>query len=171
MVLTHGHEDHIGAIPYALKKINIPIYGTKLTLGLLENKLKEHKLGKVDLNIVKHGDKIKLGKLEVEFIKTGHSIPDSSALAIYTPVGTVVHTGDFKIDYTPISGDVTDLHKFAELGSKGVLALLADSTNAERSGYTMSESTVGDTFRELFGSAKGRIIMLLLLQMSIEFNK
>lgn len=159
MVLTHGHEDHIGAIPYALKKINTPIYGTKLTLGLLENKLKEHKLGKVDLNTVKHGDKIKLGCFEVEFIKTGHSIPDSCALAIYTPVGIVVHTGDFKIDYTPISGDVTDLHKFAELGSRGVLALLADSTNAERSGYTMSESTVGDTFRELFGSAKGRIIV------------
>lgn len=159
MVLTHGHEDHIGAIPYALKKINMPIYGTRLTLGLLENKLKEYKLGKVDLNTVKHGDKVKLGSFEVEFIKTGHSIPDSSALAIHTPVGTVVHTGDFKIDYTPISGDVTDLHKFAELGSKGVLALLADSTNAERPGYTMSESTVGDTFRELFGSAKGRIIV------------
>ncbi|HLS54274.1 MAG TPA: ribonuclease J [Tissierellaceae bacterium] len=159
MVLTHGHEDHIGAIPYALKKIDMPIYGTKLTLGLLENKLKEHRLEKTRLNVVKHGQTIRLGKFGIEFIKTGHSIPDSASLAIHTPVGTVVHTGDFKIDFTPISGDVTDLHKFAELGQKGVLALLADSTNAERPGFSMSESTVGDTFNGIFSNTKGRIII------------
>ncbi len=159
MVLTHGHEDHIGAIPYTLKKIDVPIYGTKLTLGLLENKLKEHRLNKVKLNVVKAGDTIKLGKFSVDFIRTGHSIPDSVALAIHSPVGTVVHTGDFKIDFTPISGDVTDLHKFAELGQKGVLALLSDSTNAERPGYTMSESTVGNTFNGIFSTSKGRIII------------
>jgi len=159
MVLTHGHEDHIGAIPYTLRKIDVPIYGTKLTLGLLENKLKEHRLDKVKLNVVKPGDSIKLGKFDIEFIKTGHSIPDSVALAIHSPVGTIVHTGDFKIDFTPISGDVTDLHKFAELGQKGVLALMADSTNAERPGYTMSESTVGDTFNGIFRNSKARIII------------
>lgn len=159
LFLTHGHEDHVGAIPYTLKKLNFPIYGTKLTLGLLESKLKEHKLGKVDLNVVKHGDIITAGKFGVEFIRTGHSIPDSSAMAISTPVGTVVHTGDFKVDFTPISGDVTDLHRFAELGKKGVLCLMSDSTNAERPGFTMSERTVGNTFRELFGNAKGRIIV------------
>ena len=159
LFLTHGHEDHVGAIPYTLKKLNFPIYGTKLTLGLLETKLKEHKLGKVDLNVVKHGDTITAGKFNVEFIRTGHSIPDSCAMAINSPVGTVVHTGDFKVDFTPISGDVTDLHRFAELGRKGVLCLMSDSTNAERPGFTMSESTVGNTFRELFGSAKGRIIV------------
>ncbi|MBC8590667.1 ribonuclease J [Wansuia hejianensis] len=159
MVLTHGHEDHIGAIPYTLKRLNIPIYGTRLTLGLLETKLKEHRLDNVKLNVVKHGDTVKLGKLNIEFIRTGHSIPDSSALAIHTPVGTIVHSGDFKIDYTPISGDVTDLHRLAELGQKGVLALLADSTNAERPGYTMSESTVGDTFMDIFSRSKGRIII------------
>ncbi|MDR7870040.1 MAG: ribonuclease J [Tissierellaceae bacterium] len=159
LFLTHGHEDHIGAIPYVLKKVNFPIYGTKLTLALLENKLKEHKLGQVSLNVVKHGDIIKAGRFNVEFIRTGHSIPDSSAIAIHTPVGTVVHTGDFKIDFTPISGDVTDLHKFAELGNKGVLCLISDSTNAERPGFTMSERTVGDTFRDIFSRSKGRIIV------------
>ena len=121
LFLTHGHEDHIGAIPYVLQRLNVPIYGTKLTLGFLENKLKEHKLKNVKLNVVKHGDVIKSGTFKVEFIRVGHSIPDSSALAIYTPVGTVVHTGDFKVDFTPISGDVTDLHKFAELGSRCTL--------------------------------------------------
>lgn len=160
LVLTHGHEDHIGSIPYALKKIDMPIYGTKLTLGLLENKLREHKLlSSADLNVVKHGDKIKLGVFEVEFIRTSHSIPDSAALAIHTPVGVVVHTGDIKIDYTPISGVVTDLHKFAELGKKGVLLMMADSTNAERPGHTMSESVVGETFKEMFSGAKGRILV------------
>ena len=159
LVITHGHEDHIGAIPYTLKKLNIPIYGTKLTLALLETKFKEHKLEDVSLNIVKHGESVKLGKFEVEFIATGHSIPDSSALAVHTPVGIIFHTGDFKIDYTPISGEVIDLTRFAELGKEGVLCLMADSTNAERPGYTLSESTVGDTFKDMFANAKGRILV------------
>lgn len=159
LFLTHGHEDHIGAIPYVLNKLDFPIYGTKLTIALLENKLKEHRLGKVSLNVVKHGDVIKSGPFDIEFIKTGHSIPDSSAIAIHSPVGTIVVTGDFKIDFTPISGDVTDLHKFAELGREGVLCLISDSTNAERPGFSMSERTVGNTFRELFSTSKGRIIV------------
>lgn len=159
IVLTHGHEDHIGALPYVLAKLNLPIYGTKLTLGLVETKLKEHKLDNVKLNVVKHGETIQLGALDIEFIKTGHSIPDSAALAIHSPIGTIIHTGDFKIDYTPIDGDVIDLNRFAELGNKGVLALLADSTNAERPGYTMSERTVGNTFRDIFANHKHRIIV------------
>lgn len=159
IILTHGHEDHIGAIPYILAKMDLPIYGTKLTLGLLETKLKEHKLDNVNMNIVKHGETIKLGIFGIEFIKTGHSIPDSSALAISTPVGMIVHTGDFKIDYTPIDGVAIDLNRFAELGNKGVLVLLADSTNAERPGYTMSERTVGNTFRDIFSQHKHRIIV------------
>lgn len=159
LVLTHGHEDHIGAIPYVLKKLDIPIYGTKLTLGLLETKLREHKLDNVALNVVQFGNVISLGQFNVEFIRTSHSIPDSAALAITSPVGTIVHTGDFKIDYTPITGDKIDLIRFSELGSKGVLALLADSTNVERPGYTMSEKSVGDTFKELFTKASSRIII------------
>lgn len=159
IVLTHGHEDHIGAIPYVLAKIDIPIYGTKLTLGLLENKLKEHKLNNVSMNVVKHGETISLGVFDIEFIKTGHSIPDSAALAINTPVGMILHTGDFKVDYTPIDGDAIDLNRFAEIGNKGVLVLLADSTNAERPGYTMSERTVGNTFRDIFAQHKHRIIV------------
>lgn len=159
IVLTHGHEDHIGGIPYLLKKLRVPIYGTKLTLGLLETKFKEHRLENVSLNTVTYGEKIKLGVFEVEFIKTGHSIPDSAALAIHTPVGIVVHTGDFKIDYTPIDGDIIDLNRFAELGKKGVLVLMADSTNAERPGYTMSEKTVGDTFKGIFLGHAGRILV------------
>lgn len=159
LILTHGHEDHVGAIPYVLKKLNIPIYGTKLTLGLLNTKLKEHNLGDTELNVVNAGDSIKLGDFQVEFIRTNHSIPDSVALAIHTNVGTVIHTGDFKIDYTPISGKVIDLNRFAELGSKGVLALLSDSTNVTRRGYTMSESSVGDTFKDLFSKADSRIIV------------
>lgn len=159
IVLTHGHEDHIGGLPYILKKINVPIYGTRLTLGLLENKLKEHQLKNVELNEVKANDVIKLGCFKIEFIKTSHSIPDSVALAIDTPVGMVFHTGDFKIDYTPINGNLIDLHKFAEIGSKGVLVLLADSTNVERPGYTMSERTVGDTFNDIFLKAPQRIIV------------
>ena len=159
IVLTHGHEDHIGGLPYILKKINVPIYGTRLTLGLLENKLKEHQLKNVELNEVKADDVIKLGCFKIEFIKTSHSIPDSVALAIDTPVGMVFHTGDFKIDYTPINGNLIDLHKFAEIGSKGVLVLLADSTNVERPGYTMSERTVGDTFNDIFLKAPQRIIV------------
>ena len=159
IVLTHGHEDHIGALPYVLKKINVPIYGTKLTLGLVDNKLTEHNIKNVRQNIVKPDDSVKLGCFTVEFIKTGHSIPDSVALAIHTPVGVIVHTGDFKIDYTPINDNVIDLHKFAELGKKGVLTLMADSTNIERLGYTMSERTVGDTFNDIFKKAEQRIIV------------
>lgn len=159
IILTHGHEDHIGGLPYALAKLDLPVYGTKLTLGLVENKLKEHRLDKVNLIEIKASDKIKLGCFTVEIIKTSHSIPDSVALAINTPVGIVVHTGDFKIDYTPINDNLIDLHKFAEIGSKGVLVLLADSTNVERPGYTMSEKTVGDTFNDIFLKAPARIIV------------
>ena len=157
--VTHGHEDHIGALPYVLKEINVPVYGTRLTLGLIENKLKEHSLAKIKLQCVKPGDKVKLGSFKLDIIRTSHSIADAVALAIHTPVGTIVHTGDFKIDYTPIDGQVMDFAKFAELGKKGVLALLADSTNVERPGYTMSEKVVGATFENIFGSAKGRIIV------------
>ncbi|MCR2042833.1 ribonuclease J [Anaerosalibacter massiliensis] len=159
IVLTHGHEDHIGALPYVLKKINAPVYGTKLTLGLVENKLKEHKMKNVKLNKLEAGDSIEIGCFKIELIKTNHSIPDSVALAIHTPVGIIVHTGDFKIDYTPINDEAIDLHKFAELGKKGVLALLADSTNVERPGYTMSESTVGETFNDIFAMAEHRIVV------------
>ena len=159
LFITHGHEDHFGAIPYVLKKLDVPIYATKLTLGLLKNKLKEHRLNNVNLNTVKHGDVIKSGVFDVEFIKTSHSIPDSAAFAINTPLGKVVHTGDFKVDFTPISGDVMDLNRFAELGNEGVLALMSDSTNVTRPGYTMSERTVGETFRELFAQAEGRILV------------
>lgn len=159
VILTHGHEDHIGGLPYALTKLDLSIYGTKLTLGLVENKLKEHRINDVNLIEVRAGDVIDLGCFSIEFIKTSHSIPDSVALAIKTPVGMVVHTGDFKIDYTPINDNLIDLHKFAEIGSKGVLALLADSTNVERPGYTMSEKTVGDTFNDIFLKAPQRIIV------------
>lgn len=159
IVLTHGHEDHIGALPYILKKINVPIYGTKLTLGLVDYKLREHNIKNTKLNVVKPGKLVKLGCFNIEFIRNNHSIPDSVSLAIHTPVGIVVHTGDFKIDYTPINGEVIDLHKFAELGQKGVLVLMAESTNVERPGYTMSEKTVGDTFNDIFMKAKQRIIV------------
>ncbi|MBB6630566.1 ribonuclease J [Clostridium algidicarnis] len=158
--LTHGHEDHIGALPYVLKQLNVPIYGTKLTLGIVETKLKEHGLlSTTELIRVSPKDIIKLKSVSVEFIKTNHSIADSVAIAIHTPLGAILHTGDFKIDYTPIDGDVADLSRFAELGRKGVLLMLADSTNVERSGYTMSESTVGETFKNIFSTAKGRIIV------------
>lgn len=158
--LTHGHEDHIGALPYVLKQINVPVYGTKLTLGIVETKLKEHGLLSVtELIRVNPKDIIKLQSISVEFIKTNHSIADSVAIAIHTPLGAVLHTGDFKIDYTPIDGDIADLGRFAELGRKGVLAMMADSTNVERPGYTMSESTVGETFENIFANAKGRIIV------------
>ena len=160
LVVTHGHEDHIGSIAYLLKEINIPIYATKLTIGLISNKLEEHKLLKTaKLNTVKQGQTIVLGKMRVEFIRSCHSIPDSVALAIHTPVGTVVHTGDFKIDYTPIDDQKIDLGRLAELGNRGVLALLSDSTNAERKGYTMSESTVGEVFDKLFVNCKKRIVV------------
>lgn len=159
VVLTHGHEDHIGALPYLLKKIKVPIYGTKLTLGLVDYKLKEQGINNIKLNIVNTGNAITLGKFKIEFIKASHSIPGSAALAIHTPEGIIVHTGDFKIDYTPIDGEMMDLHKFSELGKKGVLVLLSDSTNVERKGYTMSEKTVGDTFVDIFMNAKQRIIV------------
>lgn len=160
ILLTHGHEDHIGALPYILPQINVPVYGTKLTLGLVENKLREFGLlSMVDLKTVKPKDTVKVGELEAEFIKTSHSIADSVAIAIHSPIGTIVHTGDFKIDYQPIDGALMDLHRFAELGKQGVLVLMADSTNVERPGYTMSESTVGATFIELFRNATGRVIL------------
>ncbi|MFL0268122.1 ribonuclease J [Candidatus Clostridium radicumherbarum] len=158
--LTHGHEDHIGALPYVLKQINVPVYGTKLTLGIVETKLKEHGLlSTVELIRVNPRDVIKLENVSVEFIKTNHSIADSVAIAIHTPLGIVLHTGDFKIDYTPIDGVVADLPRFAELGRKGVIAMMADSTNVERPGYTDSESTVGETFENIFSKAKGRILV------------
>ena len=161
LVVTHGHEDHIGAIPYLLKQVNLPIYGTKLTIGLIEAKLREHKLvNTAKLNVVKAGDTINLGKFSIELIHVNHSIPDAVALAIKTPAGTVIQTGDFKIDTTPIDSQVIDLGRFAELGKQGVLALLADSTNAERPGYTASERLVGESFSTLFKKAeKERIIV------------
>ena len=160
VVITHGHEDHIGAIPYFLKQINVPIYATKLTAGLIRNKLEEHKLLRsTKLKIVNQGDKINLGKMKVEFIRSCHSIPDSVALAIHTPAGIIVHTGDFKIDYTPIDNERMDFGRLAELGNKGVLALLSDSTNSERKGYTMSESTVGEVFDKLFLNCSKRIVV------------
>lgn len=159
IVLTHGHEDHIGALPYVLQKLNVPLYGTRLTLGLVDLKLKERGLTNVQLNVVDSGETIKLGGFDVEFIATNHSIPDSVAIAIHTPLGIILHTGDFRIDYTPVIGKKTDFQKFAELGQKGVLLMMADSTNVERTGYTMSEKTVGNTFKEVFSSAKQRIIV------------
>ena len=151
LVITHGHEDHIGAIPYALKELNMPVYATKLTMGLIENKLKEHNLLRsTRRKVVKHGQSINLGCFRIEFIKTNHSISDAAALAIYTPAGIIVHTGDFKIEYTPVFGDAIDLGRFAELGKKGVLALMCESTNVEREGYTPSERTVGRTLNHLF---------------------
>ena len=160
-VITHGHEDHIGALPYVLKEVNVPIYSTKLTLALISNKLKEHNLTKsTKLKEVKHGQVINLGDFAIEFIKTNHSIQDASALAIYSPVGIVVHTGDFKVDYTPVFGDAIDLQRFAEIGKKGVLAVMCDSTNAERPGFTMSERTVGHVVDNLFNEYKtARIII------------
>lgn len=158
IVLTHGHEDHIGAIPYFLRELNVPIYGTRLTLGLVENKLKEHRLSPKLVTIVP-GQILKLGAFEIEPIRVCHSIADAVAFAIKSPVGTVVHTGDFKIDFTPIDGQKMDLHRFAQLGQEGVLALLSDSTNVVREGYTMSESSVGDTFEEIFRHAQSRIIV------------
>ena len=160
-VITHGHEDHIGALPYILQKVNVPVYGTKLTIGLIENKLKEHNLMKsTKRKVVRHGQSINLGCFRVEFIKTNHSIADAAALAIFTPAGVIVHTGDFKIDYTPVFGDAADLQRFAELGKKGVLALMSDSTNAIRAGFTASERTVGRTFDAIFAEHKtNRIIV------------
>ena len=160
LVITHGHEDHIGAIPYLLKQINIPIYTTSLTAGLIQNKLEEHKLlRKTKIKVVQKGQTINLGKMKVEFIRSSHSIPDAVILAIHTPIGTVIHTGDFKIDYTPIDGETMDIGRLAELGNKGVVALLSDSTNSERKGYTMSESSVGEVFDKLFLNCSKRIVV------------
>ncbi|MCD5413861.1 MAG: ribonuclease J [Clostridiales bacterium] len=159
IVLTHGHEDHIGALPYVLKKINVPVYGTNLTLGLVENKLKEHKLSNITLNKVKAGQEINAGLFKVEFVRMNHSIPDACGIVIHTPLGIIFHTGDFKIDYTPIDGNMIDLHKIAEIGKKGVLVMMADSTNVERPGSTMSEKSVGATFENIFRSTDKRIIV------------
>ncbi|NRT76035.1 MULTISPECIES: ribonuclease J [Clostridium] len=158
--ITHGHEDHIGGLPYVLKQINVPIYATKLTLGLIESKLEEHNiLSDCTLNMVKPGDIIETGNFNIEFIRTNHSIADSVSIALHTPIGIIVHTGDFKIDFTPIDGEIIDLQRYAQLGKKGVLLLMADSTNATRSGYTMSEKTVGETLNNLFIKADGRVIV------------
>ena len=160
LIITHGHEDHIGGIPYFLKQINVPIYATKLTIGLIKNKLEEHKLLRsTKLVEVMQGETLTLGKFKVEFIRSSHSIPDSVMFAIKTPVGTVLHTGDFKIDYTPIDGEIMDLGRIAELGNQGVLALMADSTNAERKGFTMSERSVGEVFDKLFLHCTKRIVV------------
>ena len=160
-VITHGHEDHIGAIPYVFRKINVPIYTTKLTMALIENKLEEHEmLELVKREVVSYGQFVELGDISVEFIKTNHSIQDAAALALHTPAGVIVHTGDFKVDYTPVYGDAIDLQRFAELGRNGVLALMCDSTNAERPGYTMSERTVGEKFEKIFAEyANSRLII------------
>ncbi|MBX9135823.1 MULTISPECIES: ribonuclease J [unclassified Clostridium] len=158
--LTHGHEDHIGALPYVLKQLNVPVYGTKLTLGIVETKLKEHGLlSSTELIRVKPRDVIRLNSVSVEFIKTNHSIADSVAIAVHTPLGVVLHTGDFKVDYTPIDGEAMDFARFAELGKKGVLAMMADSTNVEKAGYTNSERIVGESLTRIFGKTKGRIII------------
>ena len=160
-VITHGHEDHIGALSYALREINIPIYATKLTMGIIERKLAEHNLLKTTRRkVVKHGQSINLGQFRIEFIKTNHSIQDAAALAIYSPAGIVVHTGDFKVDYTPVVGDAIDLQRFAEIGKKGVLALMSDSTNAERPGFTQSERTVGAKFDSIFAEHKNTRIII-----------
>jgi len=168
IVLTHGHEDHIGGLAYLLKKVNVPVYGTKLTLGLVEGKLKEHGLdGKVKLNIIEPKKTVKMGCMAVEFIKVNHSIPGAVGMAIHTPAGVVVHTGDFKVDFSPIDGGIIDLARFGELGSKGVLALMADSTNAERPGYTQTERKVGESFDSLFKNAEGKRIIIATFSSNI----
>lgn len=167
--ITHGHEDHIGAIPYVLKEVNVPIYATKLTLGIIDNKLKEHNLlTKVKRKVVKYGQHINLGCFRVEFIKTNHSIQDAAALAIYSPAGVVVHTGDFKVDYTPVFGDTIDLQRFGEIGKKGVMALMCDSTNAERPGFTMSEKSVGRAFETIFADHKQNRIFVATFASNVD---
>ena len=168
-IITHGHEDHIGALPYILRDINVPIYATKLTVGIIERKLKEHNLLKnTKRKVVKHGQSINLGSFRIEFIKTNHSIADASALAIYSPAGTVIHTGDFKVDYTPVFGDDIDLQRFGEIGKKGVLALMCDSTNAERPGFTMSERTVGKTFDNIFSEHRNTRIIIATFASNVD---
>ena len=167
--ITHGHEDHIGAIPYVLKEINVPIYATKLTIGIIDRKLEEHGMLKtVKRKVVKYGQHINLGCFRVEFIRTNHSIQDAAALAIYSPAGIVVHTGDFKVDYTPVYGDAIDLQRFAEIGKKGVLALMSDSTNAERPGFTQSERTVGITFDHIFAEHKDTRIIIATFASNVD---
>ena len=169
LVVTHGHEDHIGAIPYIEKELNMPIYTTKLTMGLIENKLKEHNLlNNTRRKVVKCGQTINLGQFRIEFIKTNHSIADSVALAIFSPAGIIIHTGDFKIDYTPVFGEMIDLQRFAELGKKGVLALMADSTNADKEGFTQSEKTVGRTFDNLFNENKDHRIIIATFASNVD---
>ena len=168
-VITHGHEDHIGALPYILKQLNVPVYATRLTMGIIENKLKEHNLiGTTKRKVVKFGQSINLGVFRIEFIKTNHSIVDAAALAIYSPAGVVVHTGDFKVDYTPVYGDAIDLQRFAELGKKGVLALMCDSTNAERPGFTASERTLGKTFDNIFADHKNTRIIIATFASNVD---
>lgn len=169
MVFTHGHEDHIGALPYILKELNVPLYATKLTMGLMERKLTEHNLMRgTKRKVVKPGQSINLGEFRIEFIKTNHSIQDAVALAIYSPAGIVVHTGDFKVDYTPVFGDAIDLQRFAEIGKKGVLALMCDSTNAERPGFTASERTVGRTIDNLFAENRERRIIIATFASNVD---
>ena len=168
-VFTHGHEDHIGAIPYVFKDVNAPIYATKLTMGLIESKLKEHGMTSlVKRKVVKHGQSINLGQFRIEFIRTNHSIEDASALAIYSPAGIVVHTGDFKVDYTPVFGDAIDLQRLGEIGKKGVLALLSDSTNAERPGFTSSEKTVGQRFNSIFAEHMTKRIIIATFASNVD---
>ena len=168
-VITHGHEDHIGALSYVLKDINVPVYATKLTMGIIENKLKEHNMVRgTRRKVVTYGQSINLGQFRIEFIKTNHSIQDAAALAIYSPVGTVVHTGDFKVDYTPVFGDAIDLQRFAEIGKKGVLALMSDSTNAERPGFTMSERIVGSKFDQIFAEHRERRIIIATFASNVD---
>lgn len=168
-LITHGHEDHIGALPYILRDINVPVYGTKLTIALIENKLKEHNLLKnTKRKVIKHGQSVNLGCFRIEFIKTNHSIADASALAIFSPAGVILHTGDFKIDYTPVFGEPADLERFAELGKKGVLALMCDSTNAIRPGFTPSEKTVGKTFDNIFAEHKNNRILVATFASNVD---
>ena len=169
LVITHGHEDHIGALPYILKEMNVPIYATKLTIGLIDHKLEEHDLkNQVKRKIVKFGQNINLGQLRIEFIRTNHSIVDAAALAIYSPAGIVVHTGDFKVDYTPVYGDSIDLQRFAEIGHKGVMALLCDSTNAERPGFTPSERTLGKIFDNIFAEHRSTRIIIATFASNVD---
>lgn len=168
-IITHGHEDHIGSLPYVLKELNVPIYATKLTIGIIENKLKEHNLMKTTKRkVIKYGQSINLGCFRIEFIRTNHSIADAAALAIYSPAGIIVHTGDFKVDYTPVFGEPIDLQRFAELGKKGVLALMADSTNVMRPGFTMSERTVGKTFENIFADNTTRRIIVATFASNVD---
>jgi ribonuclease J len=168
-VITHAHEDHIGSLPYILPQVNVPIYATKLTMGLIDSKLKEHGMTNlVKRKVVKHGQSINLGQFRIEFIRTNHSIEDACALAIYSPAGIVVHTGDFKVDYTPVFGDAIDLQRFGEIGKKGVLALLSDSTNAERPGFTSSEKTVGQRFNSIFAEHMTKRIIIATFASNVD---